>query len=229
MSASTTAAVTHTPVATSCDPSLVFLVCTVRLVLVDAGEAGGGIAIMKLVELPSGFTGHLSTTVSARRSAPIEIRRGLVAGPDMSAMPTPNPNSINEVNMVTKSEAFPTRFFKTADIPRDGLVVQIAKIEREKVGTDQEYKWVAYFKGQEKQLVVNASNWDLIADALREANSDNWVGKAVELYPTTTQFGGKMVDCIRARRHRPAAAAPPAQPPKTPPANGGDLDDQIPF
>ena len=125
--------------------------------------------------------------------------------------------------MATKSQAFPSRFFKATDIPRDGLVLQIAKIEHEKVGPDQEPKWVAYFKGQEKQLVLNSTNWDLMAAALHEDDSDNWIGKTIDLYPTTTQFGSKMVDCIRVRRHWLP------QPPKTPPATGGNLNDGIPF
>ena len=131
--------------------------------------------------------------------------------------------------MPTKSEAFPSRFFKAADIPPAGLVLQIAKVEHEKVGPDQEDKWVAYFKGQEKQLVLNSTNWDLTAAALREDDSDNWIGKTIELYPTTTQFGGKMVDCIRVRRHRPAPQVSPSLPPKAEPGNGRALGDEIPF
>jgi len=131
--------------------------------------------------------------------------------------------------MVTKTQAFPSRFFKAADIPRDGLVLQIAKVEHEKVGPDQKNKWVVYFKGQEKQLVLNGTNWELIVVALREDDSDNWMGKTIELYPTKTQFGSKMVDCIRVRRHRPGPETPPAPPPSTPPAKGGDLNDEIPF
>src|SRR5262245_41000408 len=131
--------------------------------------------------------------------------------------------------MATKSEAFPSRFFKAADIPPAGLVLQIAKVEHEKVGPDQEEKWVMYFKGQEKQFVLNSTNWDLTAAALREDDSDNWIGKTIELYPTTTQFGSKMVDCIRVRRHRPGPGNTAGAAAKTPPANGGDLNDAIPF
>jgi len=114
-------------------------------------------------------------------------------------------------------------------MPREGLVLQIAKVEREKVGPDQEYKWVVYFKGKDKQFVLNGTNWDLIADALREDDSDNWIGNTIELYATKTQFGSKLVDCIRVRRHRPGPEAAPVQPSKSPPGNGGDLNDEIPF
>jgi hypothetical protein len=126
--------------------------------------------------------------------------------------------------MVTKSEAFPSRFYKAAEIPGHGLPLKIAKLEQEKVGPDQELKWVMFFKGQDKQLILNGTNWDLIATALREEDSDNWVGKTIELFPTQTQFGNKMVDCIRARRHRPAA-----QPPKGPPPTDEGPDDDIPY
>src|SRR5262245_15999526 len=131
--------------------------------------------------------------------------------------------------MPTRNEAFPSRFFKAADIPRDGLVLAIAKVEQEKIGPDQELKWVLYFKGQDKQLVLNGTNWDLIAAALNEDDSDNWVGKPIVIYPTQTQFGKKMVDCIRVRRHRSVAQATPPLSPKTAPGTDNNLNDEIPF
>jgi hypothetical protein len=131
--------------------------------------------------------------------------------------------------MVTRNDAFPSRFFKAADITEEGLPLKIAKVEQEKVGPDQELKWVLYFKGHDKQLVLNGTNWDLIAAALREEDSDNWIGKTIELYPTQTQFGKKMVDCIRVRRYRPAAQAASARPAKAPPDGDPDLDDEIPY
>jgi hypothetical protein len=135
--------------------------------------------------------------------------------------------------MVTRTEAFPSRFFKAADIPGDGLAAKIGKIEKEKVGPDQELKWVLYFKGQDKQLILNGTNWDLIAAALREEDSDNWIGKTIELFPAQTQFGKKMVDCIRVRRHRPAAQAAPTQPAKAAPVvveeGPTPWDDEVPY
>jgi hypothetical protein len=131
--------------------------------------------------------------------------------------------------MPTKREAFPSRFFKVADIPDNGLPLKIAKVEREKVGPDQELKWVMYFKGQEKQLVLNGTNWDLIEATLNEEDSDNWGGKSIELFATQTQFGSKMVDCIRVRRFRPPPAqAAPVRPTKPVPPTS-DSDDAIPF
>jgi hypothetical protein len=125
--------------------------------------------------------------------------------------------------MVTRSEAFPSRFFKAAGVPAHGLPLKIAKVEQEKVGPDQQLKWVLYFKGEDTQLVLNGTNWDLIAAALREEDSDSWIGKTIELFSTQTQFGSRTVDCIRVRRHRPA------QPPKAPPPSDEGPDDDIPY
>jgi hypothetical protein len=140
--------------------------------------------------------------------------------------------------MPTKNEAFPSRWLKAEDIPQQGLALKIAKIEVEKIGTDQKENYVVYFRGQDKALVLNGTNWELIAAALREENSDDWPGKIIELFPTTTNFGAKTVDCIRVRRHRPAQTATPTQPvkaapvkkaPATAPADESPWDDEVPL
>ena len=68
------------------------------LTLVAAGAANTEIPIMQLVELSRGFMGHFLPLFSTRPDAPIGIRRGLGAAPDMSAMSDPNPNSITGAN-----------------------------------------------------------------------------------------------------------------------------------
>jgi hypothetical protein len=125
--------------------------------------------------------------------------------------------------MVTKSEAFPSRFWKSTDLPPRGLVLKIAKLALDKVGMDQKEKYTLYFKGQDKQLVLNGTNWDSIA-AFCGGDSDQWTGKDVILFPTTTTFGGKTVDCIRIRQSRPPAAAPVAKAPDPAPPTDDEGD-----
>jgi hypothetical protein len=61
---------------------------------------------------------------------------------------------------------------------------------------------------------MNATNYDLIAAALSEADTDKWPGRVVELYPSETTFGGKTMACVRVRRHRkPSTPAPEINPP----------------
>ena len=57
---------------------------------------------------------------------------------------------------------------------------------------------------------------------------EDWIGKKIELYPSTTQMGGKTVECIRVRS--PAQRELPAPPPKSKSEPDDDeLDDEIPF
>jgi hypothetical protein len=132
--------------------------------------------------------------------------------------------------MVTRDQAFPSRFYKAADLPPEGKVVTIAKLVFEMIGADRKQKCVGYFYHDEKQFVVNPTNWDSIA-AIAGPDSDDWVGIQIVIYPTTTQFGGKVTDCIRVRRPRstPAPAQPKTAPPPieagshtTPPDEEGD-------
>lgn len=66
------------------------------------------------------------------------------------------------------------------------------------------------FKGRKKKLALNKSNGKTIA-RLYGADTSEWVGKLVEVYPTTTEFGGETVDCIRIRPHVPKGKAAPAE------------------
>lgn len=58
------------------------------------------------------------------------------------------------------------------------------------------------FIGERKKLAVNKTNGKIIAK-LYGYDTDRWVGQLITLYPTTTEFGGETVDCIRVRPNRP--------------------------
>ena len=65
-------------------------------------------------------------------------------------------------------------------------------------------KLVLRFEGRPSALAMNRTNYDFVADMLGDETED-WPGHAIELYPTKTAMGGKLVDCIRIR---PSAAKP---------------------
>jgi hypothetical protein len=123
--------------------------------------------------------------------------------------------------MVTRSEAFPSKYWKAADLPPGGKALKIAKLSIEKVGLDQSEKHVLFFKGEDKQLILNITNWDAIA-ALCGADSDQWTGKTIVIFPTQTTFGGKTVDCIRVRQPKPPPLAKKPEPEEPPPDQDGD-------
>lgn len=60
------------------------------------------------------------------------------------------------------------------------------------------------FEGKGKKLLLNKIN----ANSIAESNGDDentWVGKIIKVYPTTTDYDGKMVDCIRVEVEKPEA------------------------
>ena len=68
-------------------------------------------------------------------------------------------------------------------------------------------KPILKFVGKEKKLAVNKTNGKTIA-SLYGTDTDNWAGQWITIYPTTTDFGGETVDCIRVRPQVPKRAAP---------------------
>lgn len=54
------------------------------------------------------------------------------------------------------------------------------------------------FVGKQKKLALNKTNGKIIA-SMYGTETNNWAGKAITLYPTTTTFGSETVECIRVR------------------------------
>lgn len=117
-----------------------------------------------------------------------------------------------------------SKFLKRTDVG-DGTVVTIAGVEQVNVakeGAPEEMKWVLHVKEFDKGLVLNSTNGQLIAQALKSEESDDWTGKQIELYDDpSVSFGGKLVGGIRVRAVRgqqpargsyraPASGAAPA-------------------
>jgi hypothetical protein len=139
-------------------------------------------------------------------------------------------HSATEGNVKMKrDEIFPSKYLKASDLSKPIVVtIDTAPLEvlKNPEGREQ-HKTVLYFKGAKKALPLNVSNWDTVAEICGE-DTDDWPGGRIEPYATKTQMGGKMVDCIRVREPRDAAAKTATSPkPAAPEAD--DMDDAIPF
>lgn len=79
-------------------------------------------------------------------------------------------------------------------------------------GGKKSKKPLCYFKeGRDKRpLGLNSTNCKAIA-AMYGNDTANWAGKRITIYPTTTNFGGETVDCIRVRPGIPNAKAAPGE------------------
>ena len=99
------------------------------------------------------------------------------------------------------NDAFSGSFLKAGDLKGKDVTLTITKVEMTKVGEDE--KAVVQFAGTDRSLVLNKINASVISDQLGP-ETDTWTGKTIVLFPTTTEFAGRVVDCIRVR---PAAVA----------------------
>jgi hypothetical protein len=71
-------------------------------------------------------------------------------------------------------------------------------------GGKESKKPVVHLVGTKKRLALNVTNGTII-ESLYGKDVREWIGKRVTLYPTTTKFGGKTVECIRVRPKTPGA------------------------
>jgi hypothetical protein len=148
-----------------------------------------------------------------------------------------------EAAMATRDEIFPSKFLKCEDLKGKPRVVQIedAPVETLKNSKGEEQsKIVLYFAGAKKALPLNMTNFDAVVDVTGCGDSKDWHGHWLELYPSKTQMGGKLVDCIRIRpprRQQPPqmqpkrGESPPDDepPPHTEVPPRGEIDDFIPI
>lgn len=106
-----------------------------------------------------------------------------------------------------------SKFLKKEDCG-SGILVTIKSCHEENVakeGAPPEMKWCLYFHEQDKPMVLNSTNGQIIASIVGSEETEHWANEKIVLYhdPNIT-FGGKLVGGIRAR-------APRNQPPKTQP------------
>jgi hypothetical protein len=129
--------------------------------------------------------------------------------------------------MPKKHEVCAAKHFRAKDFPADWTLtaeVETARVEKIGRGKDEQEKLVVYFRRQQPGLVCGPVLWDAFIEITNEENSDDWKGTIVELFITTTTFGGDTVPCIRVRK--PGA---PAKKPKKASTPAAAVDDEIQF
>ena len=102
-------------------------------------------------------------------------------------------------------DCFPSPYIKAADLQGQEVSVVVDTIKMEEVGHPKESRPVCYFAGHTKGMVLNVTNSGTIVSMYGE-NTAEWNGRPITLFPTTTEFGGRTVPCIRVR------PAPPQMP-----------------
>jgi len=105
------------------------------------------------------------------------------------------------------NDVFPTKYLQASDLDGADVPVTITGCEIEEMGKDKERKPVLSFKGTEKKLVLNKTNWSVIAKVLGTDETDDWIGQRITLYPTEVESFGETVMAIRVRLKLPAPKA----------------------
>jgi hypothetical protein len=131
---------------------------------------------------------------------------------------------------------FDKEFLYHFDLQNRDVTVTIGKVVAGSVtgtGGKKNKKPVVYFKERpEKGLALNITNVRTVG-GMYGFKSEDWIGKRITLYPTTTTFGANTVECIRIRPQVPgskvATGSIPAHvdPPQAdPPPAGEDKGDE---
>jgi hypothetical protein len=123
---------------------------------------------------------------------------------------------------VKASNVFPSATLRAADIEGHEPIVTIDKVTMQDFNGER--KPLITFRGKDKALVCNVTNWNAIVEATGEADSDDWSGKKIKLYVAKVEYQGKRVPAIRVEAvTAPRQVAPPA-------VVEEDIDDEsVPF
>ena len=104
-------------------------------------------------------------------------------------------------------DIFTSKYIKASDLRGQNISLTIERAEKEKM-PDGKKALVLFFAGKDKGLVLNRTNYNTISELLDEVDPDGWQGQKITLYPSETEYGGRMVDCIRVKRKGPSKPAP---------------------
>jgi hypothetical protein len=133
--------------------------------------------------------------------------------------------------MPSVKDLFPSKYLSAKDLDDEDLIVTIKRVEEEEVGQGdkKEDKYVLYFKGVEKGMVLNKTNANTLA-ALLGDETDDWIGKQATLCVMDVEFGGKLTPGLRFKSRLPKPKADKvAKPAARDPGGDDEESDGPPF
>ena len=140
--------------------------------------------------------------------------------------------------MVKVSDVYGGNYVTAAELPTARHVLaEIAAAIAETVGRDQTVKLVLDLRSRDgrpwpRRLVLNKGNGLILASAYGDDTND-WIGKAIELWSEPTQFQGKDMMGVRLAAVGNGAVSATPLPPNGPQWNSHQpqqlLEDEIPF
>jgi hypothetical protein len=92
------------------------------------------------------------------------------------------------------TDAFPSKYLKSADVKTKPLIATISYVVQEAVGEDKKKKPVLYLETG-LPIVLNRTNFEALEDVF--GDSDEWPGHKVKIFCAPTSYQNKRVDGIR--------------------------------
>jgi len=132
--------------------------------------------------------------------------------------------------MPTVDDYFKSKYLKVDDLegkPRKLTIKNIGEFETDDKGT----KPTLMFEQTEKELGLNKTNCNILAELIGSRDMEDWIGHTIKLYPTKTEYQGKRVPCIRIddEFHEAPATTGKAKAKAASAAADDDDDQDIPF
>ena len=93
------------------------------------------------------------------------------------------------------------------------MILTIKSIGRETItgtGGKKEECPVCHWHENQKPMILNTTNLKTIAK-MYGSDYDQWPGKRVQIYASTTKFGGDVVECLRIRKDPPEEVKIPCE------------------
>ena len=120
-------------------------------------------------------------------------------------------------------DAFPSKWFSAKDLTEGPMLLTIKNVSMEDLAGDGgDRKPVVWFLEHDKGLGLNITNGNTIEEIATTPDPDKWPGVVIVAFPTTTDYQGKRVPCVRIRPPKPGAKLPE-------PVDEFTADEDVPF
>lgn len=131
------------------------------------------------------------------------------------------------------NDVFKSKYLSYQDLRGRDVSLTIDHVEMAQMPNGGDKKPAVYFRGKEKALLLNKTNFNTIVEATGKEDTDDWGGEKITIGPAETEFQGRIVDCIRVRRSKSTSRdwQEPSRPSvrETEPVDEDLGEDSVPF
>jgi hypothetical protein len=142
--------------------------------------------------------------------------------------------ALEKERVMNRSDLFPSKYLSANDVGPREIVAMVDSVELEEMSYGKTKAVVYFVGGRPKPLVLNATNYDTIAEITGQADTINWHGAKIRLFTTSVDYKGKRTLGIRVKA--PSAgnggtrlAAVKDPPPAEPRDGPASWEDEIPY